>query len=146
MNKMLRSITAKQWLMWEAYAALEPFDELRADYRSAQIVQMLYNINRDSKKEPKGRKIEDFLLFREEEDLTDEQKQEHLGNKFRVMELIARAQAEAASESRQPPPRVHEFHYPGGGVAQPVVEASVALTQTEQDLLAKARAAMIRVQ
>lgn len=131
--------------MWEAYAELEPFDELRADYRSAQIVQMLYNINRDSKKEPNGRKIDEFLLFKEEVELTDEQKQEQLGNKFRVMELIARAQAEAASEGAQAPPRVHEFHYPQPGQPEQIETPALAITSTEQDILAKARAAMIKV-
>jgi len=34
-DAMLRSITVKQWWDWEVYAALEPFDETRADVRTA---------------------------------------------------------------------------------------------------------------
>lgn len=41
-----RSLTAKQFREWEHYAALEPFNEERQDYRIASIVAMLYNINR----------------------------------------------------------------------------------------------------
>ena len=62
-DKMLRSLTAKQFMEWEEYARLEPFNELRADYRTASIVQMLANVNR-----PKGHKaytLQDFLLHYE---------------------------------------------------------------------------------
>ena len=59
---MLRVITARQLREWMAYGELEPFGEERADYRTASIVQMLANINRDPKKHPDGFKIEDFLL------------------------------------------------------------------------------------
>lgn len=43
-NQMLRSITAKQFAEWEAYARLEPFDEMRNDLRMAQIVAMVFNM------------------------------------------------------------------------------------------------------
>ena len=46
---MLRRLTAKQFRMWEIYSELEPFGELRADYRAASIVQMIYNVNRGEK-------------------------------------------------------------------------------------------------
>lgn len=35
---------------------------MREDYRTASIVCMLANVNRDSKKHPEPFKIEDFLL------------------------------------------------------------------------------------
>jgi hypothetical protein len=59
---MLRSITATQFMTWQAYAALEPFGEERDDYRAASIVQMLANVNRDPKKHKDGFAITDFLL------------------------------------------------------------------------------------
>ena len=46
---MLRRLTAKQFRNWELYDELEPFGEVRADYRAASIVQMLYNVNRGPK-------------------------------------------------------------------------------------------------
>lgn len=62
---MLRSLTAKQFIEWEAYARLEPFNELRADMRSAQIASYIYNMavsSRDRKP------VSDFLLKWEEAD------------------------------------------------------------------------------
>ena len=41
---MLRTITAKQFIELENYARLEPFNELRADYRAATIAQMVFNM------------------------------------------------------------------------------------------------------
>lgn len=59
---MLEQITWKQFLEWEAFAQLEPYDEERADIRAAQIVTTLANINRDRKKRRTAYKISDFLL------------------------------------------------------------------------------------
>ena len=59
-DAMLRSITARQFMEWEEYARLEPFTELRADYRTASIVKMLYDVNRS--KESKTFTLDDFLL------------------------------------------------------------------------------------
>lgn len=59
---MLRGLTARQFAEWMAYAELEPFDERRGDYRAAQVVTALANINRDAKRTPTPYKIEDFLL------------------------------------------------------------------------------------
>ena len=60
---MLRSLTAKQFVEWEAYARLEPFNELRADQRAALIASYVYNMAvsvRDRKP------ISDFMLKWEE--------------------------------------------------------------------------------
>jgi hypothetical protein len=43
---MLRGMTASQFAEWRAYADLEPFDETRADLRTADVVRTLININR----------------------------------------------------------------------------------------------------
>lgn len=45
-DRMLRRISTKQLEEWRVYADLEPFDEERADLRSAQIVQTLVNLFR----------------------------------------------------------------------------------------------------
>jgi len=59
---MLGQITWRQFLEWEAFSELEPFDEERADIRSAQIVAALANIHRDRKKRRTPFKLSDFLL------------------------------------------------------------------------------------
>lgn len=112
---MIRRIPAKLMVDWEAYMAVEPFDEVRADYRSAQIAQMLYNINRDTKKDPDGKPLGEFLLqFDDPETPEEKQKRldQELANKMRGFELIARVKAEVAAESKQALPKVHEHEYP----------------------------------
>jgi hypothetical protein len=39
-------MTSRQFQAWRAYADLEPFDEVRADMRTADIVRTLLNVNR----------------------------------------------------------------------------------------------------
>ena len=58
-DAMLRTITAKQFVEWEAYARMEPFNETRADYRAASIAQMVFNMAVDVKNR---KPISDFLL------------------------------------------------------------------------------------
>lgn len=55
-----QGITAKQFMEWQHYAALEPFDETRDDYRAASIVTMIANVNRG--KDHRAYSIEDFVL------------------------------------------------------------------------------------
>ena len=57
---VLRGLTAKQFRGWEHYYELEPEEEIRADYRAASIVQILYNINRG--KGQKALTLEEALL------------------------------------------------------------------------------------
>ena len=59
---MLAQITYRQFIEWVVYGDLEPFDEERADIRSAHIVTALANIHRDRKKRRAPFKIRDFLL------------------------------------------------------------------------------------
>ncbi len=66
-DAMLRSLTAKQFVEWEHYARLEPFNELREDYRIASIVQMLANVNRG--KNQRAYTLQDMVIrFGEPED------------------------------------------------------------------------------
>jgi hypothetical protein len=58
-EKMLRELTAKQFIAWEHYAQLEPFGEVRADWRAASIATTIANVYR-GKSAPF--KMEDFLL------------------------------------------------------------------------------------
>ena len=84
---MLCRRTAKWFRGWEMYYELEPFGELRADYRAASIVQMLYNINRG--KDQKALSIQDFLLFAEKEKKPEQTPEQ----KFKILQLWAAAMA-----------------------------------------------------
>lgn len=70
-DRMLHSLTAKQFFEWEAYARLEPFDEVREDYRAASIVTMIANVNRGVKQQPY--RYKDFLLNFEEQEAKSQQ-------------------------------------------------------------------------
>jgi hypothetical protein len=63
-DAMLRAMTLKQLEMWQAYEALEPFGERRADYRAASICQYVFNMAVAVKDR---RPLKDFLLEAEEE-------------------------------------------------------------------------------
>jgi hypothetical protein len=65
---MLRSISSEQFLEWMQYDTIEPFGEWRDDWRSAEIVTMIANVNRDSKKKREPYRTTDFLVkFGEQE-------------------------------------------------------------------------------
>ncbi len=69
-DALLRSLTAKQFVGWECYARLEPFDEIRADYRAARIAQVIANVNRG--KDTNAYTDESFLLrYKEDDDEPD---------------------------------------------------------------------------
>lgn len=62
---MLRSLTAKHFIEWEAYLGLHPFTfdaEKRADYRSAHLVQTMLNLMRSEKHKPEPWTIEECLI------------------------------------------------------------------------------------
>lgn len=59
---MLAEVPSRTLSEWRAFASIEPIGERRADYRAAQIVTALANINRDRKSHPDPFKLEDFLL------------------------------------------------------------------------------------
>lgn len=90
-DAMLRGITAKQFRDWEIYHELEPFGEIRADYRVAAVVQMLYNVNRGAKQKPLP--LEDFLLR-----FDAEPKPKPRQNQFGMMKLLAEAYSQATVE------------------------------------------------
>lgn len=49
---MLREISMEQLVEWHAYAELEPFDEVRMDYRFASVAQAVWNAIKWSKSTP----------------------------------------------------------------------------------------------
>ena len=52
-------MTSAQFLEWARYAELEPFDEVRADLRSAIIATVIANVNRG--KAQKAYTVDDFM-------------------------------------------------------------------------------------
>lgn len=86
-------MTAKQFREWEAYYELEPFGEERADIRSAQICQMLANVNRGKNQQPY--KLGDFLLKFDDD---RQQRPQTVQEKLNAMTVIMRAMAEAEAE------------------------------------------------
>lgn len=70
---MLRRMSSQELTDWQAYAAIEPFGEERADMRSALIASVLANVHRDPKKRPQPFTIDDFMLFTEERELTQDE-------------------------------------------------------------------------
>ena len=58
---MLRSMSARQFFEWRAYQDLEPFDEVRADYRTASVVQAILNTLGRKKGQP-AHLLKDCLL------------------------------------------------------------------------------------
>lgn len=94
---MLRSLTAKQFAEWEIYASIDPFDELRQDYRVASIVQMIANVNRGAKQ--KAFKIEDFLLRFGGE--TEEKKSQSWQEQLGILKLLAIQQSIIVDQDEQ---------------------------------------------
>jgi len=63
---MLAGISMRQFQEWRAYADLEPFDETRADLRSADIVATLLNLFARGKGKPPFRLMDCVLRFGDE--------------------------------------------------------------------------------
>lgn len=57
---LLRRMSAKQFREWIAFYELEPFGDIRADYRSAQVVQVIAAVNRG--KDQKVPTLQECLL------------------------------------------------------------------------------------
>jgi len=86
---MLRSITLSQFFEWMVYSELEPFDEVRADYRTAQVVQTLINMNRDTKRHPNPVPINECVLPFGDTELPKPQKQTWQEQKMIAMMFTA---------------------------------------------------------
>lgn len=60
---MLAGMSASTLLGWQAYAALEPFGEYRAELRNGELCALTANINRDTKSRPEPYSLYDFTHF-----------------------------------------------------------------------------------
>ena len=102
---MLAEIDSRQFEEWRAYADLEPFDETRADVRTAQVVQTLTDLAVARAGRRPRSKLKDFILrFGDDagEARTPAQARKQVMKAMQVMRAIfGRAKADAAPE----PPR-----------------------------------------
>jgi hypothetical protein len=88
---VLHGLTAKQFRGWEHFAEIEPFTfnaEARADARAADIVRMIYNVNRG--KNQRALALKDALLKFEPEEQRQPTQQELL-NKLMLMSRMQAA-------------------------------------------------------
>lgn len=53
---------ADEFLRWKAYFNLTHFGELRADRRNAELLAMMYNINRPPRSSAK--RSDDFMIYK----------------------------------------------------------------------------------
>lgn len=61
-KRMLRGMSARELKEWWLYAQLDPFDDLRADYRAASIAAVIANVNRDPKTRPEPYTYDDMRI------------------------------------------------------------------------------------
>jgi hypothetical protein len=59
-QRLLREMTAQELLEWQVLERLDPYGQLREDYRTAQVCAVLANVNRGKTTPPY--RVEDFLL------------------------------------------------------------------------------------
>ena len=106
-DAVLRRLTAKQFLEWEEYARLEPFDvtDRRQDWRAAQIVKQVFDSNQrlisalcalhglERHKRPRFIEVEmkDFVLSwntGEETPKSDKKKKQSWQEQWAIVEMI----------------------------------------------------------
>lgn len=115
-RRWMKTMSGQQLLEWEAYAALEPFGESRADHRAALIAQTVFNMAVAVKDR---RPLKDFLLNWEQK----EKKKQTPKQQLAMLSVLA---AMFSTDSDRPD----------------ALPGSVSVA--DQDLLDKARAAMKR--
>lgn len=73
---MLKGMSRRLWVEWQAYAELRPFDQKRADRRAAIVATSIYNSQRTKKSDPvmelRDKMIDYEGEFAEDEEVLDE--------------------------------------------------------------------------
>jgi hypothetical protein len=98
--RMLRSLTAKHFIEWEAYLQLHPFAfdiEKRADYRTAHIVQTMLNIMRSEKHKPQPWTLDECLIAFDPKPVEDEKPKAPRQEQWQLNKQVAYAIAMAYS-------------------------------------------------
>jgi uncharacterized protein DUF4035 len=100
---MLHGGSMRHLLEWRAYYDLEPFGEERADYRSAQIVTAILNVNR--KKGAPIVKLRDCLLQFGADSAAATSPEEARKKIIRTMELLVAIHNAPTDEKKESKPR-----------------------------------------
>jgi hypothetical protein len=87
---IMKGLTAKQLLEWDAYARIEPFHEKWTDYRFASIVQALKNVFRGEDTKPVD--LDDCLIVPKDPDAPKRPQT------FQEQIALAKIMAEAAAK------------------------------------------------
>lgn len=78
-HALMRDMSALEETYWLALYRAEPWGDLRADYRSAQIAQLLFNQN---VKRDQRRQLSDFMPFFRKKATVDENVGDKLKDRF----------------------------------------------------------------
>jgi len=96
-EKMLSSISSRQFSLWRAYSDMEPWDEQRDDLRAADIVREIRDLRRSRGRPPA--KIEECMLrFGEQRDRSGASANETRGA---LSMLVALARASKAKREKK---------------------------------------------
>jgi hypothetical protein len=63
-DELLQTVSYRELLEWQEFAAIDPFDEARGDLRNAMLMSLMANMNRDRKKHPQPFSHVEFMPFR----------------------------------------------------------------------------------
>lgn len=101
---MLRRMGAKLFNEWRAFEELEPFEDIRQDWRMAQLVAKLANLHRNLEAHPEPYPISDFLLNygNEKEEARPKTEEE---KKQEILEEAARIKRKLGDYFKPEPPR-----------------------------------------
>lgn len=80
-RELLGRMDAVELQEWKAFAQLEPFGELRADYRAGIMASTFYNMFRGKK--TRAGKVEDFMPFLKAEQKRNDPQKKKLSAKIR---------------------------------------------------------------
>lgn len=83
---LLRRLSTRDFQQWMLYEQVEPFGELRADFRSAQVVAMIHNVAVAQKDQ---KPVGDFLLKFEEK----KEQRQSVEEQAMILNIIAAALA-----------------------------------------------------
>jgi hypothetical protein len=115
-NRLLRSLTAKQLLAWEEFVALEPFDResRKADWRAAQVSKYIFEMQQQlvdvvlaavgvkKSKRPKRLELDlkDYVLTWKEPDAPPDppKKKQTWQEQWAIIELIQHAHDHGAKD------------------------------------------------
>ena len=89
-DRMLRGMTAKQFLRWQTFYSIEPLGDEREDIRSAALRSLLYNVNVAFKDR---KTLQDFMFAFTDEDLKAVDKRREELNWSAAQWIIAQSKA-----------------------------------------------------